>query len=48
MRVQVYWMLQTLVAGRFVFLQLLMLAGFAVFVKPDKQIVILDAHGGAS
>jgi hypothetical protein len=38
-------MLQTLVAGRFVFLQLLMLA---VFVKPDKQVVILDAHGGAS
>ena len=29
-------------------LRLLMLAGFAVFVKPDKQVVILDAHGGAS
>jgi hypothetical protein len=41
-------MLQTLVAGRFVFLQLLMLAGFAVFVKPDKQVVILDVHDGTS
>jgi hypothetical protein len=39
-------MLQALVAGRLVFLQFFILAGFAILAEVDKQIIISDRHDG--
>jgi hypothetical protein len=47
MRIQIYWILQALVAGRLILLQLFMLAGLAILAEVDKQVVISDRHSDA-